>query len=360
MKYKPMLAPNDQVELVDVKYPVLGSYKLDGIRCIFYKGEILSRSLKPIVNKQLRAKMQPLADYSREKNLILDGEFYNHNIPFGLISSCVMTQDVTDKKAIKSWAEKCEERDIEITREEAMNGIKFYCFDAIKGEEVEERFVDRCGYIRALTFNFPKSAVEVKQNILETAEEVESWFKTALDIGYEGLILKDPNGRYKCGRGTVKEALIYKVKPYRTFDGVIKEVIQATEVINSRLDMLKRLDADGVLDLHSNDLSENEVKVIYEGRYGALKTTNELGRSVTSKKKGDRILIEKACDFMVDYKGNNVKVVIAMTDAEKEEIWKNKEQYIGKVLEYKFMEVGMKKGGLPRHPTSIRIRYDKE
>jgi len=48
-----------------------------------------------------------------------------------------------------------------------------------------------------------------------------------------------------------------------------------------------------------------------------------------------------------------------MTDTEKEEIWKNKEKYIGKIVEYKFMEIGMDDEGLPRHPTSVRMRYDK-
>ena len=68
--------------------------------------------------------------------------------------------------------------------------------------------------------------------------------------------MKSINGRYKCGRGTLREGLIFKVKPFRTFDAKILGVIQATKV-----------DPE------------------------AEKKTNELGRSVTSKKKDDRILI---------------------------------------------------------------------
>ncbi len=320
--FKPFKAPNDQVELEDIKYSVLSSYKLDGIRCIFYKGKMLSCSLKPIVNKQLRAKMKPLADYSKANNLILDGELYNHNIPFGLISSCVMTQDVTDKKAIKSWAKKCKERDIEITREEAMDDIKFWCFDAVQNDNFEELFVDRLDYVQGLFINFPELVVKVNQVLLNNKKEVTDMFEEALKDGYEGLILKDPNGRYKCGRGRVKEALIYKVKPYRTWDAEIIEVIQATKVDPN-----------------------------------AEKTTNELGRSVTSKKKDDRILIEKASAFKVKYEGLDLKVVIAMTDPEKEEIWANKADYIGKMIEYKGMLVGAK--DVPRHPVMLRF-LDKE
>ena len=53
-KFKPMLAPIESVNLDEVNYPIFASYKLDGIRCLFIKGEMLSRSLKQIQNKQLQ------------------------------------------------------------------------------------------------------------------------------------------------------------------------------------------------------------------------------------------------------------------------------------------------------------------
>ena len=71
IKFKPQLAPNESVDLDNIKYPILASYKLDGIRCLFIKGEMLSRSLKPIVNKQLREKFKPLIEHSKEYDLIL-------------------------------------------------------------------------------------------------------------------------------------------------------------------------------------------------------------------------------------------------------------------------------------------------
>ena len=313
MGFKPMLAPNEQIDLKDIKYSVLSSYKLDGIRCIFYKGEMLSRSLKPIVNKQLRAKMKPLADYSRTNNLILDGEIYSHELTFQLITRFVMTKNFEDKKSIKKHG-----KVLEIPEH-----VKFYCFDAVQNDNFEELFVDRLDYVQGLFINFPELVVEVNQVLLNNKKEVTDMFEEALKDGYEGLILKDPNGRYKCGRGRVKEALIYKVKPWRTFDGVIKEVIQATKVDPN-----------------------------------AEKTTNELGRSVTSKKKGDRILIEKASAFRVDYAVDGVVMgevdpVIAMTDPEKEAVWANRADYLGKIIEYKGLLIGAK--DVPRHPVVLRL-----
>ena len=101
-KIKPMLAPNKQPNLDELSYPLLSSNKLDGIRCIFKNGEMLSRSLKQIQNKQLHQRFQVLKNYTKIHNVILDGEIYSHKLTFQEITSFVMTQDFTDKKSIKN------------------------------------------------------------------------------------------------------------------------------------------------------------------------------------------------------------------------------------------------------------------
>jgi DNA ligase-1 len=149
------------------------------------------------------------------------------------------------------------------------------------------------------------------------------WFNEALSDGFEGLIFRDHLSPYKCGRSTLKSEWMLKVKPFETFDARITGVIQATVVDPT-----------------------------------AEKTVNELGRSVTSKKKDDRILIEKAAAFTVDYNGIEQKVSIAEDDSEKEKIWQNRDSYIGKMLEFKGMLVGAK--DRIRHPVTVRLREDRE
>jgi len=320
--FSPMPAPNNEIDLNDIKYNLFASTKLDGIRCIFKDGEILSRSLKQIQNKQLREKFEPIRKFCEENNIIMDGEIYNHNLPFSLISSCVMTQDHNDKKAIKSWEEKCVEHDVNMTREEAVAGMKFWCFDSLKPDCLDT-FVKRQEYILGFLNTHRNIMHQVSQCIVTSKQEVEKLFEEALDQGYEGLILKDPLGGYKFGRGTVKEGLIYKVKPYRTFDSQIIGIVQSTVVDPN-----------------------------------AEKKTNELGRSVTSKKQEDRIAIDMASAFVVIYEGQEVKPVIAKTHEEKKEIWKNRDQYIGKWIQYKGMLVGAK--DVPRHPVMEHFREDKD
>ena len=313
-KFKPFLAPNEQINLDEIKYPLLASTKLDGIRCIFYKGKMVSRSLKPIQNKQLREKFEPIRAYSEEYNLILDGEIYGTGMSFQQIVSKVMTQDFEDKKSIKKFG-----KIVQIPER-----LKFYCFDVIKDDEFDKEFSLRyANDVLKVEDAFPRLAISVYHKIVNNKKEVEVYFEEVLALGYEGLILRSLDGRYKCGRGTIRENLIYKVKSFLDFDAKVIGLVQATEV---------------------NTNTEKKI--------------NELNRSVTSKKKSDRHVINKASCFKVLYEGKEVKVSIALPDEDKKYIWNNSEEFIGRIIQYKGMLIGAK--DVPRHPVFLRYRDDKQ
>ena len=307
--FKPMLAPNQEIEGKTVEdkaknlpLPLLASYKIDGIRCIFKDGNMYSRSLKDIPNEKLHERFTLLKQYSKENDVILDGELYAPSIPFNELSGI------------------CRRLNSELPED-----LKFYCFDTIWNGKANMAFKYRNNKISYLYDEIGSENLEwVEQREVKTSEDVVTYFNEATEWGCDGLILRHPEGKYKYGRGTLKEGLIYKLKPYITFDAKIIEVIQATKV-----------------DSH------------------AEKKINKLGYSETSKKKGDRIPIDKACAFVVMHKGQKkLKVMIAMTDKEKKKIWKNRETYIGRWIEYKGLVVGSK--DLPRHPVMLRFRLDKD
>lgn len=324
-KFEPMKAYNKKEDLSTISYPKLVSFKLDGIRCIYKDGEAITRSLKSIVNKQIKEKLKSLEVYSKENNVILDGEIYAHGITFSLISSCVMTIDYTTKNSIKAWKELQEKHNTNITREEVFSRLKYYAFDCVNQEKFDEPFVDRIDTLQDMsnTDEFNDIFIEVGQDKIESYKDVEVYFAYALEEGYEGLMLKGFDTAYKCGRSTYKEDTMHKLKPYVTFDAVILGVLQATEVDPS-----------------------------------AEVTKNELGRSVTSKKQEDRVYIEQASGFQVEYEGNFCFPTLTMTAKEKKEVWANQEDYIGKMIEYK----GLLYGSMivPRHPVMTRFREDKE
>lgn len=304
--FSPMLFPNESVGFEAINKPYMASIKLDGIRCIFKNGEMLSRSFKPIENKQLNERFVSMKALSLETGIIYDGELYSTELNFQELMHYVRTEDLS------------------IDGEDLPKSIMFYCFDALDMNKLDSTAIERSD---TLCFELNSKSIPfvsvIPQNIISTPEEVKSLFEDAVENGFEGLILKAPDSLYKFGRITAKSGNGYKFKPYRTYDGIIIGVEQATVVDPT-----------------------------------AERKLNELGYHKTSQKKDDRIPIEKASAFIVKYGSEVVKVTLAMTDEEKEKVWKERESLDGKWVEYKGMDVGAK--NVPRHPVFLRYRDPKE
>lgn len=324
MKFKPNLAPNDQPTKEDVSFPKYVSLKLDGIRTIFKDGEMLSRSLKQIQSTQLQGKFCNIKDDSKDVGVIYDGELYAHGRSFQEITKAVMTQDIYSTTSIKRIMKEqsCTEIEANTWAQQLIDDIKFHAFDMYDVDEPNQTFEGRYKLLNNYMLG-NNDAIVVTQRIANTWEEAVEWFNQALKLGYEGLMLKDPKATYKCGRNTIKEDRFFKFKPYVTVDSKVIGFVQATEV-----------------------------------REGAEKKINELGRSVTSKKKADRVPVGMASGVTVDWKGQELIVNLSQTHEERKEIWENQEKYLGKYIEFKYLDVGMK--DLPRHPNSIRWRFDKD
>lgn len=330
MKYGdflPLLAPNQKTDIYSLQYSLLASEKLDGIRSIFFKGDMITRSLKEFPNKQIKDKFEEIRKYSEKNDIILDGECYAPNVPFGMISSCCMTEDWYEKKSVKAWEKLQLEHHLKISREEVLFRMSYYIFDTLK-DDPQSPFIDRLkrAFIISNDIRLISLIKYVPHYTVSSPEKVIELFEKSIDKGLEGLILRNPSGIYKWDRATLNQNIIYKVKPWETLDAQIIEVVQSTKV---------------------NPDAEKKI--------------NEKGYSVTSKKKDDRILIDKAEAFIVKYEGMDLEVPLANMKAEDEkEIWLNREKYIGRWIEYKFMKVGMKEGGLPRIPGFVRFREDKD
>ena len=294
-QFKPMLAKGWIKE--ECTFPKLSSVKYDGIRVIFKDGQLLSRSLKPISNIQLKNKYALILEYSKTHNTIFDGEFYSHDLTFQEITSVVNTDD-----------------------KEVPESLKFHCFDLIENEKFDESFESRLIKIKTLLVNF-NGVVVVEQVLVNSLEDVNNSFEKALEQGFEGLILRDPVGKYKLGRSTVNEGLLLKMKPFETFDSKVIEVIERQE-----------------------NLNESQ--------------TNELGRSFKRNTKSDKKGTKIASCLVIEYEGHKMHVTLTGDEDFRREIWENRESYIGKMFEWKAMCVGMK--DVPRHPNFIRWRVDKD
>lgn len=304
-KFQPMLYPNDAVDVSVINRPMMASYKLDGIRCIFTPdGRMLSRSFKPIQNVRLQKKFDYLKVYCKENNTYLDGEIYGHGMTFQEITHFVMTKDTGF--------------------EEIPEALQFNAFDVITDDNLNDKAIDRYNIlkdIKSRIFTCKPDLHVVAQQLVETPGSIENLMANALDDGYEGLILKAPDSPYKAGRVTTRSGMGYKFKPYQTWDATIIDVEQGTKVKDN-----------------------------------VARTFDSWGYSQTSGKKGDRELVDKACAVKVLYEGKELWVSLAMPDEQKQEVWLNRDKYIGKSIEYKGMLVGAK--DVPRHPVFLRFIGD--
>lgn len=293
MTFKPMLGVT--ADKSKIGFPSMTSLKLDGIRCICMKGELFSRSLKPIGNIQLRSKFREMINYSKEFDVIFDGEFYAHDLTFQEITSMVNSSD-----------------------KEVADSLKFNCFDFIKGSDFKMSFKDRCYLLGA---NEIENVVIVEQIIVESVEDIDKMFEKALREGYEGLIVRCPNGEYKFGRSTINQGWMLKLKPFETFDTKVIGFVERMENLN-------------------------------------VSQTNELGRSFKRNTKDDKKATGICSALVTEYEGIEMKVTLTGDEAFRKEIWDNQSDYLGKMFEWKAMKVGMK--DVPRHPNFLRWRVDKD
>lgn len=311
-EYQPFKAPVDHItnEIFKALDPSLYSWtnKLNGIRMLVYKGHIYSKALKrkdPVKFSGLYEYFHDFLEFSKTTDTVFEGEFYTSLIPFFEILSY--------------WATHNKEIPVDIN-------IKFHIFDRLHFFCRYENYLDR----NKDWMDFFANVVEIpiksfsNYNIIGTMT-LKQWVKEVVEYqGVEGIIIRKHSGIYKYGRATLKEATIFKAKPLQDFDGEIVEVIQAT-----------RVDPD------------------------AEKSTNDMGYSVTSKKKEDRILVPMAASFRVKYKDTTVKVSLgSMRDAEKFIVWRNRKEYLGLVCEYLATMDGAK--NVPWQPKYNKIKSEEE
>lgn len=299
MTFKPMLAPNQQIDPSQLTYPLLASYKIDGIRVVVDGRGVRTRSLKPVQNIHIRRGFEEVVDMCRKWGMLFDGELYSRNVPFSQFSGIV-----------RSFSQPIPP------------GMKYYVFDSLYNWDVKTPFEQRCARLGGVFAQHP-NIVPIPQVVVDSAEKVEGMMETAIDWGCDGLILRHPLSRYKYGRGTLREGLIFKYKPYRTWESRVIGVHAATVV-----------------------------------REDAERKVNELGYSVTSKKKGDRVPIEMASAFRVRVGGREAKVTIAASDDTKRWLWEVRRRLVRRWIEWKGMTAGTREGELPRHPVFIRFRPD--
>jgi len=287
--FKPLLAATVK-DLDTITYPVYASVKLDGVRAIAKDGEIRSRSNKPIANKRVQELL------SAVNTLGLDGELIVGNACsedcFRHTTSVVTSHDADVK------------------------GLRFFVFDVINEKDFSTR-LETLKLISTLG-DFKKHCVLVEQVLLNNKEEVLDFERVAVESGFEGVMLRSVDGKYKYGRSTEKEGILLKLKRFAD-------------------------DEAEVLDSICRYVNQNEAFV------------NELGHTARSTIKDNLVATESLGALVCRTKdGILFNIGTGFTEEERIELWKNRDSLVGKLAKYKHFPVGAL--AAPRFPVFLGFR----
>lgn len=312
----PMKAPNTifPFDFPTINYPQLASTKYDGFRCICLCGErYISPNIKDVRNQTLPGYLSVLGEFCKANRLVVDGELWSpvrsfHMEPKEEGISSILT---THHRVIPQ-------------------DIGYYVFDMICEDdwdnETELSFLGRYNAYTEMLKNLPKVHV-VKQHVIQNAQEAEAFFNQQLALEQEGMILRQPNARYKHGRCTENQDGMWKFKEFDTKDAMIVRIEEQMKLkpgIDRTRDVLGHLERRFEQDLYEP-----------AGKVGA---------------------------FVVEMDGKEFKVKPGKghNDYIKTSWWQDYKQFPekwrGKHVEFKFMPHGSK--DKPRIGSLVRFRPD--
>lgn len=185
--FKPMLAV--EADLDKLRFPLLASPKLDGVRAIVRGGVVYSRSNKPIPNTDVQAKFKHLEHF--------DGE--------------LIVGEPTSKSCYRDTVS------IVMSKDKPAHDVRFHAFDHIAKPNT--------GYLTRLaqlSYELDQRVANLlTQYAIHSLDALFELEESCLNDGHEGLILRCPNAPYKMGRSTVKEGYLLKMKRFVDDEAVV-------------------------------------------------------------------------------------------------------------------------------------------
>ena len=286
---QPMLAVAAK-DLSAIRFPVLASYKIDGVRAVMRKGELLSRKMLAIPNLFTQSRFQhPYLEG-------LDGELAVGN-PF-------------DKNLMQQTMSGVMSRDGEPE-------VTWYVFDKWN---TSFHYGIRAAEAKRTVEQFGSPHVKwLSQKVIKDLPALQAYEEEAVNLGYEGLIIRDPLSPYKQGRSTLKQGYMLKIKRFEDSEA---------EII-------------GVKELMHND---NEA------------TIDERGYTKRSTHQDNKRAAGMLGAFVVRDIRTKIEfdVGTGFTREQRINLWEGRQYLAGKVIKYRHFPIGVV--DKPRFPTFVGFR----
>jgi DNA ligase-1 len=279
-------------DVTQLRYPILVSPKLDGVRCIVWEGVAYSRNAKPLRNKFVQSWAQNLHN--------LDGELIVGPPTGGQVLG----------------------RSMAVTAIEGEPDFAFHVFDVVN-RVAQGYSAARDRWMRDLVRpHAPRTSLVPHVHVGTAAlltELEERWCAE----GFEGVMLRAPDGPYKHGRSTLSEGYLIKLKRFMDGEAVVVALEEAEE-------------------------NTNEAK------------KDELGRTKRSSAKAGKVGKGMVGTIVVkDKKWGEMRLSPGiMTHAERVANWANGgKSLLGEVVHWRAFGYGVK--DKPRFPRFYGLRTDK-
>lgn len=310
----PMLASAWKGE--ELTYPVYATPKIDGIRALKINGEIVSRSFKPIKNDYIRQCLAGLPDD-------VDGE-----LCAGSLDNLGAFHQVS-AETINNLGTFQEAQHLVNSKSVVSEDWCYIIFDWVSNtldDTYQYRYLQLIKILHNILVNkelYPTDEILTKICFLHpkrinSLEELVAYEKDCISKGYEGVMLRSTDGPYKCGRATNKEAYMLKVK---RFDDAEAKVVGFVELE------------------HNNNEAEKD----------------NFGRTKRSDKKEGKVGAGVLGKFILELPdGKLFGCGTGLSAEQRKEIWENQDNYLGKLVKYKYFAHGEK--DLPRHPVFLGFR----
>lgn len=293
---KVMLAAKADID--QIRFPVLASPKLDGIRAFVVDGVVMSRNMKPIPNRYV----QELWGSSNGIFDGIDGELIvgKPNAPdvFRTTTSGVMSAD-------------------------GEPDVTFHVFDILNPSTVNASFEERLSLlsetIQMRRREGHRRIQLVPHTRITTPAGLRAFQEEMLRLGYEGTMVRDPRGPYKFGRSTEKEGYLLKLKNFEDSEAMI-------------------------IGFECQYHNANEAK------------RNAAGKLERSTKKSGKVALDRLGTLTVRdiHTGVEFDLGTGFTDAERDRLWKEQDSLFGRVVKYRYFPSGSKEK--PRFPTFVGFR----
>lgn len=293
---RPMKAPSDPISdknLIHLPYPIVGSPKLDGFRCIVIDYKPHTSSMKSFPNRFLNEEM------SKVEYQGLDGE--------------IVVGTPNDPNAFHNTSGP-------VRRIDGRPDFKFYVFDDVYGKthSYEDRWLSR---LNEGLYRSNDRIVFLEQKILESPEDVIAYEDEMLGMGYEGVMIRSMTGLYKEGRCSFHDLNIFKRKPFVECEATIVGFVEGTQNLNeAKLNEMGQMRRSSH---KSNKISKNTL--------GSFVLKSTLWPSTFRAGLGE-----------------------GYTQSDKQKVWYRQEEYLGETVTVKYQKYGSRDA--PRIPSVVKIR----